>query len=537
MKRRIASFLLCVRPLPLIVVVSVLCQAQAPPTERDIDATVWNENRLIARPQDFNIEIYLENRDAKSVVQGNAYWVGRVRIDKGAPSVAEFPSSLGRSSAASRTSRIVPAGFVSMIFPDLAGPDQDYYEWKYGGEQISGSVRCWVFDLKPKEATAYGAFVGRVLVAEADQMIVRYDGTFMSNPRKPSPYLHFISVRAKSGLDGQWFPWNVFINEKDLARPINGSRELRARVVTWGFQRQALEEQAVAELQAEGTIRGGLEQSNTVRDPHEFERAVEQMIVAWMTAQGLLARSGQTETGLRSVAAGLVKKNNLVCPEIQVRLLLTTPLEDFTIGCTAVISKEALNVASDDAVASLLLAPLVAHILLNRPTKPLYADMLQADVHQVLKKLSFARTAEDIEEDDKKGVELLVNSQSQSNLARMGSFLRSAAEHCGHMPALFLQPRLGNPVPACDARRPIMQLIRLAPRKPDGLPAFSLGSRSVLDPVNDTVQLFAPSPEQEPFQLLSLDVNPRQFGETPAPDPVLPPDVLPRRRAVPPIKW
>jgi hypothetical protein len=536
MRKRTASFLLWLRPLPLVVVVGVLCQAQGPPTEKDIDATVWNEIRLIEREQNFNIEIFLENRDAKSIVQGNAYWVGRVHIDKGVPYVTEFPSSSAKSSAP-LTSRIVPAGFVSMILPDLAGPDQDYYDWKYGGEQISGGSRCWVFDLKPKEAKAYGAFVGRVLVAETDQMIIRYDGTFMSNPKKHSPYLHFISVRAKSGVDGQWVPWNVYINEKDPVRPIKGGSELRVRITAWGFQRQIHSEQAVAELQTEGPIKGSQERSTDVRDPHELDRAVEQMVVAWMTAEGLLARPGQTEADLNGVAAELVRKNNEVCPEIQVRLLLTTPLEDFTIGCTVVISKEVLNVASDDAVVSLLLAPLLAHILLSHPIKPVYADLLQSDGREVLRKLSLARTNDDIEDDDRKALELLVNSQSPANLARMGSFLRPAEEHCRHMPALFLQPRVGNAIPACDPRRPIMQLIRLAPRIAIGAPAFSLGSRSVLDPVTDTVQLLNPSLEQEPFQLIPLDVNPRQFVETPSPDPILPPEPLPRRPAVPPLKW
>ena len=536
MKKTIVPFLVRLWLLPFVTVVAPLCRAQSPPTDKDIDATVWNETRLTERRQNFNIEIFLESRDARSIVQDNAYWVGRVHLYKGVHHVAEFPSSLARLSLP-LMSRIVPAGFVAMVFPDLAGPDLDFYDWKYGGEQISGGVRCWVFDLRPKEATAYGAFVGRILVAEADQMIVRFEGTFTSNPKKHSPYLHFISVRAKSGFDGQWVPSNVYISEKDLARPINGSSELRARVMTWGFQQQALTEQAVAELHVEGPIQRRVDPFTAVRDPHEFDRAVEQMMVEWMTAQGLLARPGQTEAGLKGVVAGLVKKNNSSCSEIQVRVLLTTPLEGFTIGCTVVISKEMLNVASDDAVASLLLAPMLAHILLNHPNKPVYADMLQADADEVLKKLSFAGTAEDIQEDDRKGLELLVNSQSQGNLARMGSFLRSAAEYCRRMPALFLQPRLGNAIPACDGRGPIMKLIPLAPRRIEGVPAFSLGSRLILDPVTDIVQLLYPSQDQEPFQLTALDLNPRQFVDTPSPDPILPPDPLARRRAVSPIKW
>jgi hypothetical protein len=51
------------------------------------------------------------------------------------------------------------------------------------------------------------------------------------------------------------------------------------------------------------------------------------------------------------------------------------------------------------------------------------------------------------------------------------------------------------------------------------VPAFSLGSRSVLDPVMDIAQLVEPSLEQTPFQVSGLDMNPMQFVQA---NPLIP---------------
>ena len=75
---------------------------------------------------------------------------------------------------------------------------------------------------------------------------------------------------------------------------------------------------------------------------------------------------------LNTVVNNLVVTNNLNV-EVQCRVLLTTPLETFTIGHTIVISRGLVDVLPDEASLAMVLSDELAHIALGHRTDTQFA--------------------------------------------------------------------------------------------------------------------------------------------------------------------
>src|SRR5205807_5518038 len=81
---------------------------------------------------------------------------------------------------------------------------------------------------------------------------------------------------------------------------------------------------------------------------------------------GLVAPEGEVDKVLQTVVNNLMVTNNLdVQPEVRCRVLLTSPLESFTIGHTTVVSRGLLDVLPDAASLAMLVAHELGHIALG----------------------------------------------------------------------------------------------------------------------------------------------------------------------------
>ena len=94
-----------------------------------------------------------------------------------------------------------------------------------------------------------------------------------------------------------------------------------------------------------------------------WERQAEENAVDRLQKIGLLAPSGEVDKILGTVVNNLLVTNNIdLQGDIHCRVLLTAPLESFTIGHTIVMSRGLLDVLPDEA--SLAMVPVsYTHLL------------------------------------------------------------------------------------------------------------------------------------------------------------------------------
>ena len=77
------------------------------------------------------------------------------------------------------------------------------------------------------------------------------------------------------------------------------------------------------------------------------------MSIERLQKAGLIAPEGEVDHVLQTVVNNLIFTNNLnIEPAVRTRVLLTTPLEAFTIGHTIVVSRGLLDVLPDEATLS-----------------------------------------------------------------------------------------------------------------------------------------------------------------------------------------
>ena len=97
-----------------------------------------------------------------------------------------------------------------------------------------------------------------------------------------------------------------------------------------------------------------------------WERQAEDNAVDRLQKIGLLAPPGDVDKILLTVVNNLMVTNNIdLQGDIRCRVLLTSPLESFTIGHTIVISRGLLDVLPDESSLAMILAHELSHIVLG----------------------------------------------------------------------------------------------------------------------------------------------------------------------------
>src|SRR6202030_3413442 len=120
---------------------------------------------------------------------------------------------------------------------------------------------------------------------------------------------------------------------------------------------------------------------------------------------GVLAPDGEVSKVLQTVLNNLEITNKLeIQPEVRARVLLTTPLESFTVGHTVVISRGLLDVLPDEASLAMVLAHELGHIALGHrlDTKYAFGDRMAFPDQETFERLDFGRSASDEDAADKK---------------------------------------------------------------------------------------------------------------------------------------
>ncbi len=464
-----------------------------------IDRIVEREHFFVAQMKHAHplVETYIQNmksdKELGATPTNDHYFLGRLDMSNGTDDRTFIqPPGLGRRMLNNLTSvysmHFLPLGFAQMVMLD-DDFQKRYYNLTFVRREFLGEIRCLVIDVQPKENSGKGRFLGRMWVEDQEFNIVRFNGTYSPHTRTAF-YLHFDSWRLNL-RPGVWLPAYVYSEESDMKYKMTQNLHFKAQTRLWGYDLKNLgrtEEFTSIQVDTPSVK----DQSESAQDatPVEaqrlWQRQAEENAVERLQKIGLLAPSGDVDKVLTTVVNNLILTNNLdIQPEVRARVLLTSPLESFTIGHTIVVSKGLLDVLPDEASLAMVLARELGHIALDHQmdTKFAFNDRMFFADEDTFSNLNFRRSSADEEAADQKALEFLTNSPYKDKLGNAGLFLKALQARAPELRNL-IRARLGDGLVSGKTLR-MSALLNSAPqldeRKKDQIAALPLGGRIKVD--------------------------------------------------------
>ena len=504
--------------------------AAASSFDQVIDRAIEREHFFMAQMKQLHplVETYLQNlKEDKQldapVPSSDVYFLGRLDMSEGTDDrVFTSPTTAGLGKRMlSKLKNVYSMRFLPLGFAQMVVLDQDfqrkYYDFTFVRREFLGEVRCIVMDLAPKKDSGKGRFLGRIWIEDQDYNIVRFNGTYYPHPRA-SYYLHFDSWRQNL-RPGVWLPSMIYSEESDLKYRLGQTLDYKAQTRLWGYNLRDLRrnseftEITVDAPQAVQDQSQKAQDATPIEAQRQWERQAEINVLDRLQQIGLLAPEGEIDKVLATVINNVMVTNNLdIQPEIRCRVLMTTPLESFTIGHTIVMSRGMIDVLPDEASLAMILTHELAHIVLGHhlDTKLAFNDRMFFPDERTFERMDFARDKGEEEAADKKAIELLNNSPYKDKLSNAGLFLKAVQARA---PALknLIRAHLGDSLLNGDATR--MSSLMTAspqfdPKKADQVAALPLGGRVKIDPWNDQLELIKTKPvavtaasEKMPFEV------------------------------------
>ena len=382
----------------------------------------------------------------------------------------------------------VADGFAQMAILDRNMEKSNYY-FNFVRQEFLGEIRCVVVDVQPREKAPKGLFAGRVWIEDRDFNIVRFSGTY-SNGSNYSSYLYFDTWRTNV-RPGLWLPTHIYSEETDPKRdhPPFHATMFKSQTRLWAYDVEHLKhESEMTAIQVDSLVDSDNSAKTTgpVESSRMWERMAEDNAIDHLQKIGLLAVPGEVDRILQTVVNNLIITNRLeIVPDVRVRVLMTTPLESFTIGHTIVLSRGLLDAVPDEPTLAMMLSHELAHISLGHKinTKFAFTPRFFFPDELTFERMDFERSKLDEEAADNKAVELLAHSPYKDKLASAGLFLRALEEHASQLPSL-IRPHLGNPLGSKDATR-LPSINAAAPKLEDNnidqMAALPLGGRIEVD--------------------------------------------------------
>ncbi|MFZ0307868.1 MAG: M48 family metalloprotease [Candidatus Sulfotelmatobacter sp.] len=424
-----------------------------------------------------------------------------------------------------------PMGFSWMVYADRTDFDRSHYEFHYIRREFLGDVRCLVFDVTPKKNSGKGRFLGRVWVEDQDYNIVRLNGTYAPAPRN-SYFFHMDSWRLNL-IPGYWVPAYIYSEEGDFSAGVKNKMAFKAQTRIWGYDlKKGDKDDELTQIRVDSVK----DESPTTQDAsplqaeREWQQQAEDNVIERLTRAGLLAPEGDVDRILQTVVNNLEVTNNIDLPRpVRTRVLLTAPLETFSVGNTIVISRGLIDVLPDEASLAAVLSHELAHIVLghNLGSKYAFNDRMLFSDDSTYNNLGFKHIPEEEVAADKKAVELLKNSPYAQKLDNVGLFLKALQSRAPQLNAL-LTTHLGN---SLEENGTITRLSALGTQGPaldnnklDQVAALPLGGRIKINPWDDKAEMVKTTPvaitsarDKMPFEVTPFYPRLARYGATVAP--------------------
>jgi peptidase M48-like protein len=425
-----------------------------------------------------------------------------------------------------------PMGFSWMVYADRTDFDRSHYDFHYIRREFLGDVRCLVFDVTPKKNSGRGRFLGRVWVEDQDFNIVRLNGTYAPAP-KNSYFFHMDSWRLNL-IPGYWVPAYIYSEEGDFSAGIKNKIAFKAQTRIWGYDlKKGGKDDELTQIRVDSVK----DESATAQDAsplqaeREWQQQAEDNVVERLTSAGLLAPEGDVDRILQTVVNNLEVTNNIDLPRpVRTRVLLTAPLETFSVGNTIVISRGLIDVLPDEASLAAVLSHELAHIVLghNLGSKYAFNDRMLFSDDSTYNNLGFKHIPEEETAADKKAIELLNNSPYAQKLDNVGLFLKALQSRTGQLNAL-LTTHLGNPLAENGTVSRLSALETKGPaldnNKLDQVAALPLGGRVKINPWDDKAEMVKTAPvaitsarDKMPFEVTPFYPRLARWGNSNAPN-------------------
>jgi hypothetical protein len=507
-------------------------------------------NRIVQHEQEFLknlrahspiIETYVQEMPVSdlsdSLPTKDHYFLGRMSLTDG----INYESFLTRTDS-QKASRIpfsksqatayLPKGFAQMTILDASNFDRRTYTFDYVRREFLGDVRCLVFDVAPIDKNAAGQFVGSIWVEDKDDRIVRFNGTYTAGKTPSSHFgLHFSNAQLYFHFDswrlnvapGQWVPAFVYVEESGGGAANARASRFKSQSRLWGFNSTSgnrLEELTSILIDAETPIQddSAAKDASPLESQRSWEHQAEQNIVDRLEKGGLLAPKGDVDRMLDTVVNNLIVTNNLTI-DAQCRVLLTTPLETFSMGHTIAVSRGLLDVLPDEASLAMVLAQELAHIVLGHRTATEFAfhnRTMLSDV-EILQRFRFQRSQPEVAAAGLKMAEILQSSPYKEKLGNAELFLKAMSSRASRLPKL-IQATVGNQLASAETLARLAQFANQSPalqeKSLQQIAALPLGSRIKLDPWTNQITLMKAKPisllsarEKMPFEVTPFAIH------------------------------
>src|ERR1700683_2063817 len=495
-----------------------------------VDRAVEREHFFMAQMKQLHplLETYLQNlKEDKDlgapVPSSDVYFLGRLDMSEGTDDrtfTSPTTAGLGKRMI-SKLSNVYSMKFLPLGFAQMVVLDQDFqrkfYDFTFVRREFLGEVKCIVMDVAPKKDAGKGRFLGRVWIEDQDYNIVRFNGTYYPHPRA-SYYLHFDSWRQNL-RPGIWLPSLIYSEESDLKYRLGQTLHYKAQTRLWGYnlkdfrRNSEFTEITIDQPQSVQDQSQKAQDASPIEAQRAWERQAEINVLDRLQQIGLLAPEGEIDKVLATVVNNVMVTNNLdIQPEVRCRVLMTTPLESFTIGHTIVVSRGMIDVLPDEGALAMILTHELAHIALGHhlDTKMAFNDRMFFPDERTFERMDFARDRNEEEAADKKAIELLNNSPYKDKLSNAGLFLKAVQARAPQLKNL-IRAHLGESLLNGDATK--MSALMTAspqfdPRKADQVAALPLGGRVRVDPGSDQLELIKTKPvaittaaEKMPFEV------------------------------------
>jgi peptidase M48-like protein len=395
-----------------------------------------------------------------------------------------------------------PMGFSWMIFADREDFDRAHYNFKYVHREFLGDVRCIVFDITPKKDAGKGRFLGRIWVEDQDYNIVRLNGTYAPRP-KNAYFFHMDSWRLNL-IPGYWVPSYIYSEEGDFSYGSKDKLAFKAQTRIWGYdlkkngQTDELTNISVDSVKDDSSA---AQDASPLEAQRQWQQQAEDNVVARLQDAGLLAPDGDVDKILMTVVSNLQITNNIELPRpVRTRVMLTSPLETFSVGNTIIISRGLIDTLPDEASLAMVLSHELAHIVLghNLGSKFAFDDRMLFSDESTYNNFGFRHVPEEEAAADKKALDLLKNSPYAQKLDVAGLYLKELSQR-GPSLAALLTAHLGNSF--TDQKGNITRFSTLMnsapaldPNKLDQIAALPLGGRIKLNPWDDKVEMIKTAP-------------------------------------------
>jgi Peptidase family M48 len=517
----------------------------APPTTMDqvVDRAIEREHALMdmLKSRTPLVETYLQNLkpDPKlgPVPSEDHYFLGRLDLSQSVDrrdylsKDESFEKNLLGGVSKLFKFEYKPMGFSWMIFADRDDFDRGHYGFKYVRREFLGDVRCLVFDVTPKKDAGKGRFLGRIWVEDQDYNIVRLNGTYAPRPRN-AMYFHMDSWRLNL-IPGYWVPAYIYSEEGDFSYGAKDKMAFKAQSRIWGYDlKKGGKEDELTSLRVDSVK--DETPSTTDASPLEAQRQWQQQaednVIERLQESGLVAPDGEVDKVLQTVVNNLIVTNNVELGRpVRTRVMITSPLETFSVGNTVVVSRGLIDVLPDEASLAMVLSHELAHIVLghNLGSKFAFNDRMLFSDESTYNNFGFRHNPDEETAADAKAMDLLKNSPYAQKLDVPSLFLKELSARAPELTAL-LTAHLGN---SFTDKGQLTRLSALAatgpaldPNKLDQIAALPMGGRVKLNSWTDRVELTKSAPvaiisarDKMPFEVtpffprlsrLTSDANP-----------------------------